>query len=152
MTDNVFGEMNLSEGYFENEKTLNLLGRENLKVKILAQVFEDEKILKIQQDKYQEFFENFDFYEAKVPEKVLEYYLNNYDEIIEYNELPEVFDKNNITKESVLKLIKVSEIVFNQDGTYGYLCICAWEPENGLAIQLSPEENSIEVDLMDLLV
>ena len=34
MTDLVFGEMNLSEGYFENEKTLNLLGRENLKVKI----------------------------------------------------------------------------------------------------------------------
>lgn len=152
MTDLVFGEMNLSEGYFENEKTLNLLGRENLKVKILAQVFEDEKIQKIQQDKYQEFFQNYDFYESKVPEKVLGYYLNNYEEIIENNEIPDVFDKNHIIKESVLKLIKVSEIVFNQDGTYGYLCICAWEPENGLAIQLSPEEDNIEVDLMDLLI
>ncbi|HEY9061743.1 MAG TPA: hypothetical protein VIO64_14715 [Pseudobacteroides sp.] len=146
--DEAFGKMEYDSSWVRIEK-YTILGRQ-LDVRIVAQAYEGQEILEIQRKAFLEFQNRFSQLEQDIPDKLLEYYLNNYESISEMIEIPEKIDKDHINRDLIIKLIKVRTIYFTRKGQYGYLCDCAWEQEHGIAIIFT--NNEISIDEQDVLI
>ena len=84
-----------------------------------------------------------------IPNAMITYYLQNYEDIEEWNNIPQKYNKQNITMYSVMELITFKDLYFDTDGRYGWLCDCPWD-SSGLVIILSGEE--IEITVQDELI
>ncbi|TYQ13199.1 UNVERIFIED_CONTAM: hypothetical protein Cloal_4257 [Acetivibrio alkalicellulosi] len=147
LNDEVFGKMQYDSSWVRKEK-YTILGKE-LDIRIVAKAYEGQGILDIQRKAFIEFKENFDQFEEDIPAKLLKYYLENYENISEMCNIPEKIDKDHITQDLIVKLVKVKTIYFGRKGEYGYLCDCIWEQEHGIAIILS---SGITIDEQDTLI
>ena len=139
--DRVFGEMIYDNGW-KKEAALSLFGRSG-KVNIMAAAYTGEQITDAQRQSYLRYQELTDEYISKIPDKLLEYYLRNYDFIKDSIDIPDKYDREHITKDLIVKLIKVRTVYFAYDGPFAWLCDCAWAPDDGIAILLSESEPKI---------
>ncbi len=142
IVDDVFGEM-IYDHSWERTETLDFFGKE-LNIKIVAEAYSGQDILEIQKESYKRYISVVSEYTRKIPNTLLEYYLNNYDVISSDVDIPEQINKENITKDKIIKLVKVTVLYFSRDGKYGYLCDCAWDKENGICIVLSGDNPEIK--------
>ena len=101
------------------------------------------------QKAYLEYLEKEEDFLDDIPDAVITYYLQNYEDIEEWNNIPQKYNKQNITMYSVMELITFKDLYFDEDGRYGWLCGCPWDSA-GIAIILSGEE--IEVTVQDELI
>lgn len=136
--DSVFGVLDYDE-YWEKTEELQFYTR-TYQVRIIVETFEKMDILDVQREAYKLYEQNLSHYIEKVPEILLEYYKSNYDEIAQYNKIPESVNYENVTKELVVKLIKIKSVYFDRKGRFGWLCDCGWDTENGISIILSDEK------------
>lgn len=142
IVDNVFGEM-IYDHSWERKETLDFFGKE-LNIKIVAEAYSGQDILEIQKESYKRYLADLSEYTNRIPDILYEYYISNYDEISSEIDIPEQINKENITKEKIVKLVRVTALYFSRDGKYGYLCDCAWDEENGICIVLSGDKPEIK--------
>ena len=140
--DSVFGTLNF-DGNWEKTEELKFYTR-TYQIKVIVETFEKMDILDTQREAYKLYEHNLSHYIEKVPEVLLEYYKSNYNEIAKYNKIPESVNYENVTKELVVKLIKMKSVYFNRKGEFGWLCDCSWDNENGISIILSGEKPFVE--------
>lgn len=136
--DSVFGIMKYDE-YWEKTEVLQFYEK-TYQIRVIVETFEKKDILDIQREAYKTYTQNLSRYIINVPNILLEYYKKNYDEIAKYNKIPESVNYENVTKELVVKLIKMKSVYFNRKGEFGWLCDCSWDEENGISIILSGEK------------
>lgn len=136
--DSVFGIMKYDE-YWEKTEVLQFYEK-TYQIRVIVETFENMDILDIQREAYKTYKQNLSRYIINVPNILLEYYKKNYDEIAKYNKIPESANYENVTKELVVKLIKIKSVYFDREGRFGWLCDCGWDEENGISIILSGEK------------
>lgn len=141
INDKVFGEMTYDYSW-EKYEVRNLF-EDQLDVRIVAKAYEGQEILDIQRESYKKYVNNEDLYIRKIPQIVLAYYKDIYDDILEFCYMPSKYNVENITADSVLDLIEVHTIYFDREGKFGYLCECGWDDDHGFAIILSEDEPRI---------
>lgn len=138
VNDAVFGVMRYDAGW-EKHDTLTVFGK-TFPVCVTAAAYTGQDIMDIQRQAYGKYLTGLPSYVAAVPAILLRYYLDNYDDISSYMEIPEKINRQNITAAAVVKLIKIRTVYFDRKGNYGWLCDCAWDTEHGIAIVLSASE------------
>lgn len=147
VNDPVFGEMVYDSSWLKVDE-LSAYGKE-IELRIVAEAYKGQEILEVQRNAYAEYMKNIVTYLRDVPEKLLEYYLNNYEQISSTVNIPERINKSNINKELISKLIKIKTLYIDRKGRYGWLCDCAWDNEHGICILLS---NGISIEEQDYLL
>ena len=130
--DPVFGEISYDHSW-EKSENVSLWGKDH-SLRVVARAYNSDSINDRQRAAYTEYKANALEYEQQIPGALLDYYKANYDDITAMVELPDRYKLENITKEDVIRLIKVKTLFFETDGRYGYLCDCIWDREHGIAI------------------
>jgi len=138
VNDKIFGVMQYDAGW-EKADTLAVFGK-TFPVRVVAAAYTGESILDIQRDAYAKYLNNLALYADTIPDIVLRYYLDNYDDISSYMKIPEKINRANVNATTVVKLIKIRTVYFDRKGNFGWLCDCAWDVEHGIAIVLSNEK------------
>ena len=146
--DEIFGEMNYDSSWQKSVK-MDLYGVTGRWIHVVADADQGKEINESQRKAYLEYLEKEEDFLDDIPDAMLTYYLQNYEDIEEWNNIPQKYNKQNITMYSVMELITFKDLYFDEDGRYGWLCDCPWD-SSGLAIILSGEE--IEVTVQDELI
>ena len=121
MLHDVFGNLTFSVGW-KARKSINLFGKDypiNLKVQAY---FEEDGITKDQEDAYIDFCKS-ENNKLHIVEKLLE----------QYSDLPE-------------KKFVPKTLLINRDGSYALLCDDNDDPDEGIAVSLSPKEAIMSQD------
>lgn len=142
VNDSVFGEMIFNHSW-EKKDILCIFNKE-FNIRIVAEAYDGENIIDVQRDAYKCYLSNFDGLKKSIPEALLNYYVGNYEVISEGMSIPEQINKENISAELIVRLVRVTSLYFSRDGKYGYLCDCAWDEEHGICIVLSGEAPEIK--------
>ena len=138
--DEVFGEMVYDYGWRKSVK-MDINGEKGSWVEIVAGAYPGKGITPEQRKNYLEYKEKEKDFFDKIPNALMTYYLENYDEIGSWYDIPTKYNRKNVTKDSLMELIEFQSIYFNRDGKrYGWLCGCEWDDVHGLAIILSGDE------------
>ncbi|MGX2949173.1 DUF6985 domain-containing protein [Frederiksenia canicola] len=96
--------------HFNNEET---------QIELAFDAYEGEDVNNKQESAYNEFLSNQAEYEIKIKSLLKDY--------IERNGIRQPY-------------VQAKTLMFNQDGSFGLLCNCSWDIENGIVIILSPYE------------
>lgn len=72
-----------------------------------------------------------------VKKEMLEYYLDDYEDIIEYLQIPEKLNKENVTEDSVMSLVTFTELYMDFLGKIGWICKTPIDEEDGLAFEFT---------------
>ncbi len=138
--DEVFGEMVYDYGWRKSVK-MDINGEKGFWVEIVAGAYPGKGITPEQRKNYLEYKEKEEDFFDEIPNALMTYYLENYDEIGSWYDIPTKYNRQNITMDSLMELIEFHSIYFNRDGKrYGWLCGCEWDDVHGLAIILSGDE------------
>ena len=148
VNDEAFGEMFYDSSWQKSVKK-DLYGVTGRWIHVVADADQGKEINESQRKAYLEYLEKEEDFLDDIPDAVITYYLQNYEDIEEWNNIPQKYNKQNITMYSVMELITFKDLYFDTDGRYGWLCDCPWD-SSGLAIVLSGEE--IEVTVQDELI
>ena len=146
--DDAFGEMVYDSSWQKSVKK-DLYGVTGRWIHVVADADQGKEINESQRKAYLEYLEKEEDFLDDIPDAMLTYYLQNYEDIEEWNNIPQKYNKQNITMYSVMELITFKDLYFDEDGRYGWLCGCPWD-SSGLAIILSGEE--IEITVQDELI
>lgn len=138
--DEVFGEMVYDYGWRKSVK-MDINGEKGFWVEIVAGAYPGKGITPEQRKNYLEYKEKEKDFFDEIPNALMTYYLENYDEIGSWYDIPTKYNRKNVTKDSLMELIEFHSVYFNRDGKrYGWLCGCEWDDVHGLAIILSGDE------------
>ena len=138
--DEVFGEMVYDYGWRKSVK-MDINGEKGFWVEIVAGAYPGKGITPEQRKNYLEYKEKEKDFFDEIPDALMTYYLENYDEIGSWYDIPTKYNRKNVTKDSLMELIEFHSVYFNRDGKrYGWLCGCEWDDVHGLAIILSGDE------------
>ena len=146
--DDAFGEMVYDSSWQKSVK-MDLYGVTGRWIHVVADADQGKEINESQRKAYLEYLEKEEDFLDDIPDAMLTYYLQNYEDIEEWCNIPQKYNKQNVNRDSVMELIQFKELYFDEEGTYGWLCGCPWD-SSGLAIILSGEE--IEVTVQDELI
>lgn len=142
INDKIFGELHYNSAW---EKEENFDSRfEEEKIKVVIEADESQEILDIQREQYLAYRQQKNKFINKIPKVLLDYYLGIYDDISSALDIPEQINKENINEQLIVKLVRINDIYFARNGSYGWLCDCAWDEEHGLCILLSESEPCIK--------
>lgn len=148
VNDEVFGEMVYDNSWQKSVK-MDLYGVKGRWIDVVASADSGEEINETQRKSYLTYLEKEEDYLDEIPHAMITYYLENYEDIEEWNDIPVKYNKQNITMDSVMELLNFKQLYFDEEGRYGWLCDCLWD-SSGLAIILSGDE--IEVTVQDELI
>ncbi len=150
INDDAFGEMVYDSCWMKSVK-MDFANMKGHWIEICAEADEREPINALQKKAYTEYLAKKEHFMEAIPNALIAYYLDNYDDIKEsWERVPSKYNKKNISASSVMELVEFDSLYFCQDGRYGWLCKCPWEDEMGLAFILSGDE--IEVTVQDELI
>lgn len=148
INDDVFGEMVYDYGWQKSVK-MDLYGVKGKWIDVVASADPGEGINDNQRKAYQEYLEKEEDFMDEMRHAMITYYLENYEDIEEWNNVPEKYNRQNINMDAVMELLQFKTLYFDEEDRYGWLCDCPWD-KSGLAIILSGEE--IEVTGQDELI
>lgn len=138
INDDVFGKMEYKNSW-EKEEIIKCFGKE-YKIRTVAKAYKGDDILDIQRNAYKKYKDNINNYNIEIPSSILNYYLDNYEYISSYIDIPEKINKDNINEEIIMKLVTFKTLYFDRKGNFGYLCDCLWDEEHGICILLSDKK------------
>lgn len=148
INDEAFGEMVYDYSWKKSVK-MDLYGEKGRWIDVVASADSGEGINEAQRTAYRAYLEKAENFMDEIPNAVIAYYLENYEDIEEWNNIPDQYNKQNITKNSVMELLNFKTLYFDEEGRYGWLCGCTWDSA-GLAIVLSNDK--VEVTVQDELI
>ena len=134
----IFGELYYKHGWVTRKK-FNFWDRER-EYKIKLVTYEEEVVLKSQEEDYKYFVNNILDISKKTYIAVENYVDKNKEDIYHH-----ILERN---KKDIMNLIIPKTLFFDEEHIFGILCDCSWD-EHGIGIQVLPE---IEVDSQDLLL
>jgi hypothetical protein len=136
VNDTVFGTMSYNSGW-EKQEQIVLWGKA-FTVRVVARAYSGQEILDIQRNAYTEYKNNIGQIEGSIKNSLFEYYEEHYYYIANTTEfIPNLYKPGQITLDTVIELIKIRTLIFDRTGDYGFLCDCAWNREDGIAIKLN---------------
>lgn len=144
INDKVFGEMIFHHSW-ERQAKLDI-AKCGIKhdIKMVAEAYEGETINEAQRKAYLDYVSKFEGLSDAIKDALLKYYLNNYNDIAKNMDIPEKINKQNITKDLVIKIVRVNALFFARNGEYGFLCDSLWDEEHGICIVLSGDKPEIK--------
>ncbi|MCQ2233014.1 MAG: hypothetical protein MJZ30_14315 [Paludibacteraceae bacterium] len=148
VTDEAFGEMVYDYSWKKSVK-MDLYGVKGRWIDVVASADPGEGINEAQRTAYRAYLEKAENFMDEIPNAVIAYYLENYEDIEEWNNIPDQYNKQKVTKDSVMELLNFKTLYFDEEGRYGWLCGCTWDSA-GLAIVLSNDK--VEVTVQDELI
>ena len=152
VNDEAFGEMVYEKSSWKKWVKMDINGEKGEWIPVVADAHPGESITPEQRKNYLEYKEKEEDFFKEIPNALMTYYLENYDEIGSWYDIPTKYNRQNITKDSLMDLITFHRLYFNKDGIrYGWLCGCPWDTVHGLGIILSGDEIAIgwKDDLFD---
>ena len=152
VNDEAFGEMVYEKSSWKKWVKMNINGEKGEWIPVVADAHPGESITPEQRKNYLEYKEKEEYFFKEIPNALMTYYLENYDEIGSWYDIPTKYNRENITMDSLMDLITFHRLYFNKDGErYGWLCGCPWDTVHGLGIILSGDEIEIgwKDDLFD---
>lgn len=147
INDKVFGEMTLNEEYWEKIETKKIFGKEK-RIKLYADNCNGE-ISEVQRKAYLDYKMQEGSYCEAISEALLEFYLDTYDFISETWNVPEKYNKQNVTKWNVTELLDFTELYFSEFGDCSWIAKCPWDDLNHLCFDLS--EDGVEVMVVPVI-
>ncbi|MBP5456804.1 MAG: hypothetical protein J6Y37_09905, partial [Paludibacteraceae bacterium] len=115
VNDEFFGEMVYDYGWRKSVK-MDINGEKGSWVEIVAGAYPGKGITPEQRKNYLEYKEKEKDFFDKIPKALMTYYLENYDEIGSWYDIPTKYNRKNVTKDSLMELIEFQSIYFNRDG------------------------------------
>ena len=152
VNDEAFGEMVYETSSWKKWVKMDINGEKGVWIPVVADAYPGESITPEQRKNYLEYKEKEEDFFDEIPNALMTYYLENYDEIGSWYDIPTKYNKQNITMDSLMDLITFHRLYFNKDGErYGWLCGCPWDTVHGLGIILSGDKIEIgwKDDLFD---
>ncbi|MBP5455495.1 MAG: hypothetical protein J6Y37_03280 [Paludibacteraceae bacterium] len=152
VNDEAFGEMVYEKSSWKKWIKMDINGEKGMWIPVVADAYPGESITPEQRKNYLEYKEKEKDFFDEIPNALMNYYLENYEEIESYYDIPTKYNRQNITKVSLMDLITFHRLYFNKDGIrYGWLCGCTWDTVYGLGMILSGDKIEIgwKDDLFD---
>ena len=144
VNDEAFGEMVYENFSWKKWVKMDINGEKGMWIPVIADAYPGESITPEQRKNYLEYKEKEKDFFDEIPNALMTYYLENYDEIGSWYDIPTKYNRQNITKDSLMDLITFHRLYFNKDGIrYGWLCGCTWDTVYGLGIILSGDKIEI---------
>ncbi|MBP5455496.1 MAG: hypothetical protein J6Y37_03285 [Paludibacteraceae bacterium] len=144
VNDEAFGEMVYENFSWKKWVKMDINGEKGMWIPVIADAYPGESITPEQRKNYLEYKEKEKDFFDEIPNALMTYYLENYEEIESYYDIPTKYNRQNITKDSLMDLITFHRLYFNKDGKrYGWLCGCTWDTVYGLGIILSGDKIEI---------
>ena len=144
VNDEAFGEMVYEKSSWKKWVKMDINGEKGVWIPVVAAAYPGESITPEQRKNYLEYKEKEKDFFDEIPNALMTYYLENYDEIESWYDVPTKYNRQNITMDSLMDLITFHRLYFNEDGErYGWLCGCPWDTVHGLGIILSGDEIEI---------
>ena len=152
VNDEAFGEMVYEKSSWKKWIKMDINGEKGEWIPVVADAHPGESITPEQRKNYLEYKKKEEDFFKEIPNALMTYYLENYDEIGSWYDIPTKYNRENITMDSLMDLITFHRLYFNKDGErYGWLCGCPWDTVHGLGIILSGDKIEIgwKDDLFD---
>ena len=137
IVDSVFGEMEYKHRWIKKESIFLMDKEYNLNIVALA--YTGDQICDEQREAYKAFKDKICKISNRMPGMIEEYVEVHEADIAEH--FPEIGKS-----EEAVKFVKPVSVVFARDGKTVIMCNTAWDEENGIGIEVSPE---YKVDLQD---
>ena len=77
---------------------------------------------------------------SQMRDRMLEYYLYIYDDMEENFNIPEQFNKENVSKSNILKMVRFTKLFISTSSRIAWLCESPTDEEDGLAFEFSNGE------------
>ena len=139
--DAIFGEMTYKHRWVKSEQE-NFFGKDYI-LQIAAKAYSGKPITEEQRETYKKYLDEKEWVKGILADQLINYINENVQELAEYwigaRKIDKVEDLSNVVEPRTL-LIK-------QDGTMLFLLECAWDIENGVAVEIYPEVVVVSQDL-----
>ena len=147
IVDKIFGQLYYASSW--EKKEILYFGNTKRQITVVVEAYPNQEITDVQRHQYLEYQQKKEEFVNILPNLLLEYYLDNYDDISSYMEIPEQINKENINEQLMLQLVRINDLYIARDERYGWLCDCAWDEEHGLCVLLSDKEpHVVEQDVL----
>lgn len=134
INDDVFHEMQYKHSWFKNE-CIEWWGNNTLEVRITAEAYTGEGITDKQRKSYIEYQKNIEIIIVSSKEKIAKYISDIYEFDYVWNE--------------IVKKITPTEIVFQQDGSWGIIFETEFDPENAITLYKDWEDKDFKIGDQD---
>lgn len=150
--DEAFGDMVYDRSWKKWVK-MDINGEKGTWIPVVASAFPGKDITPEQRNNYLRYLENEERFFDEMPNALMKYYLENYEDIEEWwEDMPTKCNEQNVTKDSLMELISFHRLFFNEDGMrYGWLCGCPWDTTHGLSFYYKGESDEMHVGWKDSL-
>jgi len=154
------GELKTAAKYqFINDKDCGMLFTDGVSADRIEILFYDNKVYSFAMDfqlvegeltqeqrkTYKDFMKNKSKYWEDMKDKMLDYYLCIYDDVEANFNVPKEFEKENVTRDKVLKIIKFGRIHFYEDGGGCFLGKCPIANPEGEVLGFEFTDGEIEI-------
>ena len=119
INDEVFGELSYDYAWRKEESLDSEF--EEKKINVVVEAYEGQEISDIQREQYLAYEQQKSKFISKIPEVLLKYYLEMYDDISSVIDIPEQINKENINEQLIIGLVRINDIYFARDGCYGFV-------------------------------
>ena len=154
------GDLKTAAKYqFINDKDCGMLFTDGVSADRIEILFYDNKVYSFAMDfqlvegeltqeqrkTYKDFMKNKAKYWEDMKDKMLDYYLCIYDDVEANFNVPKEFEKENVTRDKVLKIIKFGRIHFYEDGGGCFLGKCPIANPEGEVLGFEFTDGEIEI-------
>ena len=73
----------------------------------------------------------------EIKDVALKYYLDRYDDLKEYLNIPKSLKKENVNRDSVLNILTFTKLYINESGRIAWLCESPTAPDDGLGFDFT---------------
>ena len=152
------GDLKTAAKYqFINDKDCGMLFTDGVSADRIEILFYDNKVYSFAMDfqlvegeltqeqrkTYKDFMKNKSKYWEDMKDKMLDYYLSIYEDMVEFIDVPEGLEIENVTRDTVMNMVGFGRIYFTDDGRGCFLGECPIGEEEGIGFEFTDGEIEI---------
>ena len=130
--DTVFGEMSYDVALWLKTEEIRMWGKD-FETKIEVRAYDNAEISEVQRNSYLYLKSNIQTISEYTASLICDYVNENFEDLSLYWDKPKVYKSFNDFGDD----IRLTAILFEEDGSIIFLCEVAWDVENGLGIKLN---------------
>ena len=111
---------------------------------------EDGKLTREQREAYKKYQKQNPKFWENIKDVMLDYYLSIYEDMVEFIDVPEGLEIENVTRDNVLNIVDFGRIYFTYDGRGCFLGECPIGEEGGIGFEFTDGEIEI-IDPIEIL-
>ena len=146
--DKTCGKLLIDDSFAGRIEIRSFLGK--IQTLYLDFQLEDGKLTREQRNAYKKYLNRNPKFWENIKDVMLDYYLSIYEDMVEFIDVPEGLEIENVTRDNVLNIVDFGRIYFTYDGRGCFLGECPIGEEEGIGFEFTDGEIEI-IDPIEIL-